>query len=128
MAKPDEEALRNDWHELQALDRPQKEPFAEPIRRRVQRHLRLCCWFRGCDPAASRRICAAVGWKAASIGKASKRRLWFYDAIRWVLKTDAKRLAYCSSSWPRMQLAIRSGLGAAPLTGTRSSAKLPFDS
>jgi len=108
---PDLKTLGLDWRACQAIDRGAKGMLSEPLRRRLNRHLRLCCWYRGLDKRATRRVTGAVGWTAVAIGKASKRKYFLLDAIGWVMASKPDELREATASWHRMLGRARAGFG-----------------
>ena len=107
--RPDLAAIHRDWRECDRTDRASKETLSEPLRRRLNRHLRLCCWYRGLGLVETRRVMGAVGWTCAGIGKASKRKYLILDAIGWVMASKADELRQATASWSRMLGRARAG-------------------
>ncbi|MGC2411112.1 MAG: hypothetical protein WA459_00215 [Stellaceae bacterium] len=119
--RPDLQTLHRDWRECDLLDRSSKETLSEPLRRRLNRHLRLCCWYRGLGLVETRRVTGAVGWTAASIGKASKRKYLLIDAIGWVMASKPDALRQATASWTRTLGRVRSGFEHGPGSQVKKS-------
>lgn len=109
VSRPDLAAIHRDWRECDFIDRSSKEALSEPFRRRLNRHLRLCCWYRGLGLVETRRVMGAVGWTCAGIGKASKRKYLLLDAIGWVMASKPDELRQATASWSRMLGRARAG-------------------
>ncbi len=109
--RPDLKSLELDWRECEFTDKASREMLSEPLRRRLSRHLRLCCWYRGLGLVETRRVMGAVGWTAASIGKASKRKYLLHDAIGWIMASKTDELRTATASWTRTLGRVQSGFG-----------------
>jgi hypothetical protein len=112
--RPDLKSLQNDWRGCEEADRIATETLSDALRKRLHRHLRLCCWYRGLGITETRRVLGAVGWTASSIGKASKRKYFLHDAIGWVMTQPADKLRDATASWNRMLGRARVGFAREP--------------
>jgi hypothetical protein len=116
-ARPDRKWLRQDWLEIQEIDRSEHEPMSERHRRRLMRHLRFACWSRGLDQARTRHVVGAIGWESQRMRKASSRKYLIIDGVSWVLTCSPAELRGATAHFLGMVKVVRglsSGSDARP--------------
>lgn len=93
------EQLALDFEELKRMDADPLNPLPEGLRRRLYRHLRFVCWYRGLDPLSAGKLTSCIGWHVVRFRKASSRKYLLHDCIAHILSCDRDHLRKKSARW-----------------------------